>query len=119
MTFLIAVLLAAVAACPLLSGVWSSQHGATLNLRAIAKTGELTGDYVDANKGAYALYGTFQVGACQPTLGFAVTWSNAAVRGNSTTAWSGALINNTITALWWRVDNAGNSDLGADVFTPN
>ena len=120
-----ALIAASAAACPLLSGAWvNNQNGAVVNWRAIAKTGELVGDYVDVAAGAFALYGTFQQqqpAACpQPatTLGFAVTWTNAVALGNSTTSWTGVLTNNTITAVWTLIDTAMNVAMGKDVFVP-
>ena len=115
---LIAVLVATCfdSSCQILTGAWVNELGSVANLRAHAKTGELVGDYTSAvgsAAGAYVLRGSYQVEACEPTFAFAVTWQNAVMRANSTTAWSGMLKNGTLYTTWLLTEQV---DTAADVW---
>jgi hypothetical protein len=96
-------LVAVTRGCESLTGTWVNELGSVANLHAHAKTGELVGDYTTAvgiADGTYLLRGSYQVDSCDPTFAFVVTWQNAALRSNSTTAWSGVFVNGTLYTTW-------------------
>lgn len=89
--------------CQTLSGAWVNELGSIATIKAHPKTGEIVGDYVTAvgvASGHYALRGSFQTGACDPTFAFVVTWQNDVIDSNSSTAWSGVLVNGTLYTTW-------------------
>lgn len=114
-------------ACQLLTGTWINELGSVADIRASLKTGDLSGHYtstVGSASGPYALVGSFQRGACHPTFGFSVTWQSATGGdSNSTTAWSGVLVNGTLFTTWLltsAVDSSADvwraTRIGTDVF---
>lgn len=119
-------LVAVARGCESLTGTWVNELGSVANLHAHAKTGELVGDYTTAvgiADGTYLLRGSYQVDSCDPTFAFVVTWQNAALRSNSTTAWSGVFVNGTLYTTWLlteQVASAGDvwraTRIGTNVF---
>lgn len=109
--------LAAVSACARLAGDWTNELGSVASFRTSAKSGELAGTYTSAvgkASGAYALRGTYNTNSCEPTLAWSVTWTNSHEASNSSSSWSGVLLNNTIYATWLLTTHV---DSAADVWT--
>lgn len=117
------------AACRELSGAWENGLGSSMHLTPSANGG-LSGTYQSAvGSGAgvtFKLAGRFEPASARPTtLGFAVSWSDAAgnVTAHSTTAWSGVVLNDVIYTTWLLTSSVNSSDdlwsamrVGTDVF---
>jgi len=106
-------------ACQTLSGTWVNELGSIANIHA--KSGFIDGDYtsaVGAASGSYPLVGSYTRGVCEMTFGFVVTWDKPSLRGNTTTAWTGVMLNGTLYTTWlltqpvdvasaWKATNIG------------
>lgn len=108
--------------CQTLTGTWIDELGSLADVNSHTKSGWLSGTFasaVGAVRTPQPLVGSFERGVCHPTFGFVVAWPGA----NSTTAWSGALVNGTLRTTWLlTVRNAASADewqathVGSSVF---
>ena len=99
--------------CAVLSGTWLNELGSVAVLKAAAN-GDLVGTYntgVGKASGEYELRGRYDKTCGNPTLSFAVTWTNANDTAGSSTAWAGTFFedSDTIYTTWLLVSAVNSS----------